>query len=514
MAIIIPSKHIYSKSFDPVIDNNIDKIEAEEKVPQIINQKNTNVYTYNGDGSVWLKQEYDNQIAVGIGAVITPQEGGFVAGYITSKVAYAGYKEQGFFQKEILIPVVGVNRRIERLILGTTDYDGTNNISYSINGYINAGTVVSSGWECHFPTKPTSTSFTTPSITKYSTNFVYNKTDSNTRLVKYDIPKKTNTPATYQPPASSNLANKNIVAEVELIDNSNLSTVAASKKVVDGKEYYKLQLKILTHIKVLHLQGDPYVSSTWTGEGDAVFDMSGTYEEYIPQTISISVNGDTIELNLDDNTITIGDGKSVFSFDSNELIQTKNTPSIESKYQGVVDKWKNGKQTAVITCPIADHYDEDGNLATSLYEKYRYDNPITIKKVTKVFDSDGNTTYRIEEIGTEKIQTGYRLYYADTSAIVYSNYQKNIWAIGVKTNSEFADMLDGNTEFTVNLRSAPIHIPMTFREGNIVIPYTYTNKGDKPLSYNKDFTPKQFKVVGVGISKKQGGTQELTLQEV
>ena len=108
------------------------------------------------------------------------------------------------------------------------------------------------------------------------------------------------------------------------------------------------------------------------------------------------------------------------------MIQSTNTPTQESKYQEIIDKWKDGKQTATIACPIVDFYDTNGN---------------------KVIDT----------------------------------------SVGDK---------------------------MLFDIGDIVIPYTYTNQGDKPISYNKNFTPKRFKVVGVGISKQQGGAQELTLQAI
>ena len=74
-----------------------------------------------------------------------------------------------------------------------------------------------------------------------------------------------------------------------------------------------------------------------------------------------------------------------------------------------------------------------------------------------------------------------------------------------------ADFYDTNGNKVID---TSISGKMLFDIGDIVIPYNYTNQGDKPVAYNKDFTPKQFKVVGTQISMKQGVTQELTLQEV
>ena len=46
MAIVIPSKNIYSINFDPVIDNSISKVEISANEPQIINDTE-NVYSDN-----------------------------------------------------------------------------------------------------------------------------------------------------------------------------------------------------------------------------------------------------------------------------------------------------------------------------------------------------------------------------------------------------------------------------------------------------------------------------------
>lgn len=140
------------------------------------------------------------------------------------------------------------------------------------------------------------------------------------------------------------------------------------------------------------------------------------------------VQGDYIE-NSDD-LISYGNGMNLVNLSSSELLQdgAKSSNKRMSKFlaENILNSYKNGKQTAVISCPVANYYDENGN---------------------KVID--------------------------------------------ISTSGK-----------------------MLFHEGDIVIPYVYTNQGDRPLSYNKDFTPKQFKVIGTKLSKLQGGMQELTLQEV
>jgi hypothetical protein len=58
-------------------------------------------------------------------------------------------------------------------------------------------------------------------------------------------------------------------------------------------------------------------------------------------------------------------------------------------------------------------------------------------------------------------------------------------------------------------------LPMTFKIGDIVIPYVFGVGGqDKPMSRYKDGSPKQFRVVGAKIFFSGATWQEVTLQEM
>ncbi len=413
MAIVIPSKNIYSINFDPVIDNSISKVEISANEPQIINDTE-NVYS-------------DNVNANESGAIQTAQQSycsfendgsvtQYYASYISIKPIYS--------KKKIKISKNSNNARIVEILTGIND-NGDSNIKLLIDGMVERGRLVGTAQISNVTFNQNQSGMNyfnidtiniTQKITESITKGTYTLFHSNKKYTN-------NYP--YRPNG------KTIVAELTFQNIDNVLTVTDSST---NEEEFVFNLTILTGIEILkptmRKQGGSIIYPL--SQIDIVpqitfintFETS-YYEIYSPNKISISFYGNTISVDLQDETVTIGNGNKVFSFDGNELIQTTNTPTQESKYQDIIDEWKNGKQTATITCPIADFYDTNGN---------------------KVIDTS-------------------------------------------------------------------VSGKMLFDRGDIVIPYNYTNQGDKPIAYNKDFTPKQFKIVGANISKKQGGQQILTVQE-
>ncbi|MCM1437795.1 MAG: hypothetical protein NC131_01095 [Roseburia sp.] len=400
MAIVIPSKHIYSKSFDPVIDNNISNVEIEVKKPQLaIKEDAIAKQTIESDFN-----EGEIQPSIGDKSHLIAGSDGYRANYdafayISLTPIYAQTQIQINKQQTNKIVLSILSDEISKIQIawGGTIIEGV------ANGYLQYNRNSS---QAHYITV-----IDVPQITTTPTSF----TESG-----YDLANETHFEHTYtyevNDPKAGELSVK-AKAENDLSDVSNI-------KIVEFSEYYELNLIVLAGLKIVKVGGGTKAPAA-TGNNFTSL-LSGEYIEYVPSAVTITINGKVYYLDLQNKNLKIGDGNKVFSFDGNELIQTTNTPPPESRYQQIIDKWKNGKQTAVISCPVADYYDTDGN---------------------KVIDTT-------------------------------------------------------------------ISGKMLFNIGDVVIPYVYTNKGDKPLSYNKDFTPKQFKVVGTKISKRQGITQELTLQEV
>ena len=414
MAIVIPSKHIYSRSFDPVIDNNISKVEIQEEEPSIIEsnepvaKKATNQII--DDNSI-SKNSNAKTAFSSINGTYTVA-GSFVqidTVKYTADITVEVSKEQS-------------NQFVKNLNLGLSQ-TGDPNIKYTIYGDYERGTVSNPNVSVNH------TNHTVDFImdfAKFNREVLNEDSEYSLSSVWTDNSKK-ELSYTY-----SLTSNYSATASIQFDDKSTVSKTTATLIKKNNAEYLKLQFNILAGLRWVTLGvGGTNLSAYPQSEGQTNIYIDtpivdSAYEIYTPKRVEVTIYGDVLLLELQENTVKIGNGNKVYSFDGNELIQTTNTPSPESRYQDIINKWKNGKQTVVISCPIADYYDENGN---------------------KVIDTS-------------------------------------------------------------------VSGKMIFREGDIVIPYIYTNKGDKPLSYNKDFTPKQFKVVGTAISKQQGVQQELTLQEV
>lgn len=412
MAIVIPGKNIYSINFNPVIDNQIDKVEVEAITPSNLYDYDTIVY--NEDVTAGLidfspVENYDLKANYreGENAGTSPLTRNYreAISFVNIQTAYAtlsikvpknqsGKLVSKIYDKENIKYSLD---SIEKETIGLEVYVNIDNAA----GYPNDSNISYNGYKFDFGNDQITT------VTESNLKEYLSATNTVTAEGSFAI----KVSAT----ASKTLTNK-----------ENISSISATLNTQDNT-WDLLNLKILTGVYVAKAGESKYVASSPTYPIQSkTRTLTGTGEFYRTKKLSITIYGDTINLDLQDKTVSTGNGNKVFSFDGNELIQTTNTSSQEDKYQTIVDKWKNGKQTAAITCLIADYYDTDGN---------------------KVIDTSTSTK-------------------------------------------------------------------MLFDIGDIVIPYTYTNQGDKPISYNKDFTPKQFKIVGTNISKKQGVQQVLTVQEV
>lgn len=405
MAIKIPSKHIYDISFNPVIDNAIQNV--------LINYKKTALIdSYNELVSVQRINVENDSIEYGItvtddlktnnGRIDVGIDGATIIWEYHGACAFVQYDKYMYINANLIIDKLSPtqNAKITQILLGK-DTNNNTNIKCSISGYKKNGTA-NATWSCNL----SASSF---SVTKGAISYGAGTNGSKSLIT---IPLELSE-TTYVPDYNGE---KKITAKVSLASNDNLGTVA----VIDHEDYWELPLHIFCGVRTTELSGSVVKTTTKS------ISMYGSYVEYIPVSLEISIYGNTIKLDLTSASKQLNDKSNIISFEGNELIQDTNTPSLEVKYQGIIDEWKDGKQFATISCPIVDFYDTIGN-----------------------------------------------------------------------------KVIDINTDDT-----------MLFKIGDIVEPYIFTNKGDRPLSYNKDFTPKQFKVVGTRISTKQGVTQELTLLEV
>lgn len=236
-----------------------------------------------------------------------------------------------------------------------------------------------------------------------------------------------------------------------------------------------------------------------------------------PADVGMALKDISINLynNADFKITQYGNREKSFSINNNQskLLQTntRNGSISQGEYLAneVLKAYSGGKQTAVISCLITEYYDTNDNLVISPAGSAQsvYSNPIEISVL-------GTTTYGYEtalrvslnpRLSTAQVQANRSLY--------YNSEEYTIAAID--SNGDYIVVPQGRLYryigSTVTGYREKRPAPMFIKEGDIVIPYIYTNNGDSPLSYNKDYTPKQFKVVGTKISDRQGVTIELTL---
>lgn len=489
MAIIIPSKHIYSKSFDSVIDNNIDKIEINEIIPSTVYDYDTIVFNANyTDLGLYLPDNYDLK-ADNKSIHQDNTQGNWY--YYAEAISFVNIRP-AYTTVSIKIPKNQNGKLINKI------YD-KENIKYSL--VLEEKTTVPISITVNISSndgKPTNSN-----ISYGEFNWEYDNRQT-TRVSGVELKDYLSISNTVTVPEANATPVQGVTATASktLSDQENLPSVIAEFNTQDNT-WDLLNLKILTAVYINKAGESDYRKNSYPVILQQMRILNGTAEIYQAKQLSITIYGDTINLDLQEKTITINNnGNKIFSFDGNELIQDTNTPNTETKHQGVIGKWKNGKQTATITCPIVDYYDENGNTAINT----------TGIVYVKLLSKSGNML-SFQEIGTKSMKAG-----LTSIKLAGHNLVINVTQI-FEDYSFFATLVNGNVSFLIvgaiySTNRFIKQAKMVFCYGDIVIPYIYTNKGDKPLSHNKDFTPKQFKVIGTKISKRQGVQQELTLQEI
>lgn len=557
----ITSNDIYQIDNPKVIDNQVDRVEVEARLPQIINDTQ-NVYNEvvtDGDyaGPTQMKMEHNEY-----------QKGA------TRRVSLAFVEtSQVLVYKRFIIPKKQANTRILSLLLGLNK-EGNTNIQYSLRGNIKKGDITGSIY-----------------IKEYSVAGGLKWEDLNTQEsepttvdlnVPYSLPISDDRKVEFTQKGTGDHTT-DVTAVITLDKKDNVDT---AKLESEDDEDFIIALDILAGLRTLKFGGDIPIGTTGA--------LSGTYEDYYPTEVNVSFYGNTISLNLENKTLSFGTKSlgDVFSFGGNELIQTTNTipeqpltlvkassllsqplfsiqndievrigdkveydeqlltikdmssgePTnilfdnadfgkdladgtvinatlkfrniIEQQYKDLIEKWKQGKEVATLKCGVNDYYDIEGNKVISP-NVYLADYPISMEVVKEITP----TQYEVRIYGNEAIDIDDRLYLGKEQAIVITDleYVKEfVWScnIQVVANGGFAKML-GKGQFVANKNNPPtVSLPMSFHIGDTVIPYVYGNNGqDKPMSMYKDGTPKQFNVVGKKMISDGGIWQQITLQE-
>lgn len=329
MAIIIPSKQIYDKDNEIIRNNLIDKVE-------IVTQ------------TVTLTTSYDQEIAV-----ITTDMGNEV--YDTDYDYYYSSTQDNFtcFSHVQIIPAyVDLEFTIPKtdLPVDINDVD----FEYTITGNIIHGNTSQS---LRFANGSNAVVYylDTDSI-------IYSQTSSQSGQ-QYDISlalKTVSNSVSYYFNGNTYSANASVTL--------NVSNNVISKSIVEEDDGYLVNIRLLAGITRIKAQGNYTYDPSQYNVPNNLYQttLNGTYEQYVPTTITISFYGIYADVNTEDVALVYGSGKRSFTVDSNELMQTPtssyNDNAISKICNSILSYYKNGLQVLTLLCSISDYYDEDGNL--------------------------------------------------------------------------------------------------------------------------------------------------------
>ncbi len=297
-----------------------------------------------------------------------------------------------------------------------------------------------------------------------------------------------------------------------------------------------------------------------SGQTKVEFSYTGTSIDYIPSSISISVNDcEVLNKKLDEETVVIGDTfdkKNIFRVEKNELVQkgsghNSKTTNANLLVKVVYDrsnanyKWSyyfEGKQysgVAVYYTPSSNKEPYTLELKHFSQNNWIIDTPPTcnvemlsgnIVKLDNVpIGIYGDTFYFIFGYGAPNMGSGSfpptELETTILLAISKSFYSDDL--VGESYKKTLDNYKDGKETATIRcsiskyydendiLMISDENGKMSFDIYDVVTPYTYGGEGkDVPFSLKKDGTPKNFQVVGIKFIYDGAVWQELTLQEV
>lgn len=494
MAIIIPSKDIYEINNQKVVDNEVDNVEFAAKNPSIISDTKI-VYDekINADPIDDEKQsEYTYEQVEVAPLGVAPQ------------TAFAYVEETPKYDNiEITIPKSIKNSAILRILTGAND-DGIPNIKYSLRGLIKQGDI--SG-----VVTLVNHSFSDPTFENLKlgqpTNIV-TKQDT-----KYSISTSTEYPYVLD------LGTWGTVTATEKFVLKNKSDIlTAQTRDSEDNRNFIIDLKILSGIIINKVGGGG-------SENLDQFEiyLSGEYEEYTPTQIDISFYGDTLSLDLQDETVKIVHGQHVYSFEGNELMQTSNVPPISLTYATIINNWKNGKEVATLRCGMADYINEEENEETI---GIRIDEKTAIPAEGLTPNTTSIIFYCVQKIDSEFIKESFIIddsgYSHELTEIFFKGKNESLYGYSAKVKMTYDQVELGIVQAKFVYKGKIVispnrkGVPMTFHIGDKVIPYVRGADGiDKPMSlYSDKKTPKQFLVIGKGIIADGEILQEINLQEI
>lgn len=475
MAIIIPSKNIYNKDNDKVRDNVVDRIEVSAVAVLPSNEYETPVYNLSNNDDFEQRAnvvDFESSSSSAGQGTYTHTLG---ASYLSLQPQFANFK--------LIIPKVKDNKLIEKILY----QDNKIGVSIFLKKYTGTGT--------GFAQRTNYINPTSISNLQYQISEITETTSMDDPILTYE-----NTVGVL--PSSVPLLNE--------INSDVISDTLNSPIYKEDENNFYLEFNVFVGYEQYKLLGANSFPSANASFASADVNLSGEWVKYVPQKVEITIYGNTIGIDLNDNPIYVPDvsGSKPLSVEGNELMQTQNYIERE--------------------VPIK--MDIFGTIGTSEAERYVY--------------SDGNllrvgewVTYNGESaniIGYDDTN-GYYLLRVALDGEIYNLTYGTVVNVVTTVNQLNANFMDTLKEYSRGKETATIRCSISDyydEEGNkvisvdnnvdkmvfdlydIVIPMVYGANGvDKPLSKYKDGVTKTFKVLGTKIFYDGAVWQELSLQE-
>ena len=246
----------------------------------------------------------------------------------------------------------------------------------------------------------------------------------------------------------------------------------------------------------------------------------------IAQQVELTVYGNTIGIDLTDNTVYINgeNKKNVYSVEGNELMQTENytISSFDKDLQFLIDivENDNGYRTFSLVArlnkpkpyEITVTTDARVYLSSGVYNDYPktfvFAKGETEKRAFVITEEQFLNVYSVEPMNTKIKQSALEKMYSETQT-QYANGKET--ATIRCSISDYYDYDSGDKIISIDNSTGK----MSFDIGDIVTPMVFGVDGnDRPMSLYNNGKPKKFQVLGKKMFYDGAVWQELSLQEV
>jgi hypothetical protein len=154
--------------------------------------------------------------------------------------------------------------------------------------------------------------------------------------------------------------------------------------LTEDNDFFYVTLRFICGVKTISAKNEIYLDQT--DARPTSIQLSGTYEDYVPQQVNFTISGITSVVTFVEKIESFGNPNSKNPFvigSNNDLMQNEahtiygtddnlTYTYLAEKYEEIIDEYKNGKKKLTLLCDINDYYyydatkpDKKGSIAIS-----------------------------------------------------------------------------------------------------------------------------------------------------